>query len=147
MICWLKPAMTRCACRLPACLAAPGPPNQREVSPPLCRCRRDLLAADELQAALAVLSLRAGQRALAPTVYAISRSPHHDLELRLRAAEALALLRDERAPALLALLDLFQKQESTDPVARSSQRSPGYVTDGRCQRWSADSITSWCSWK
>lgn len=93
-------------------LRLPDPPDKRGLPPlPAVAASTILLPADELQAALAVLSLRAGQRALAPMVHAISRSPHHDPELRLRATEALALLRDARAlPALLALLDLFQAQ-------------------------------------
>ncbi|HNN96965.1 MAG TPA: sulfatase-like hydrolase/transferase, partial [Pseudomonadota bacterium] len=93
-------------------LRLPDPSEGRGRSPlPAIAASAATPPADELKAVLAVLSLRAGQRAWAPTVHAISRSAHYDLELRLRAAEALASLRDERAlPALLALLDLFQEQ-------------------------------------
>ncbi len=67
--------------------------------------------AAELQAAVAVLALRAGLRAQATAVFAIAQGPHYDLELRLRAAAALAKQRDVRArPALLTLLDRFQEQ-------------------------------------
>lgn len=73
--------------------------------------QRGSLQHAELAASVAVLALRAGLRSQATPVHAIAQGSTYDLDLRLRAAAALAEARDGRAgPVLLTLLDRFAEQ-------------------------------------